>query len=217
MTKIRVLLVDDHAVLRAGVAMLINAQPDMEVVGDAADGAAAITEARRLRPDVVLLDLTMPGTSGFDALRELVTIGPEVRVLVLTMHDDPAYARHVLAAGATGYVTKKAADRELLLAIRAAHEGKAFVEKAQADALATHTARRTTPRDLLSPREEAVLSLLALGFTHGEVADRLSLSIKTVETYLARLSQKLGLKRRADLVRFAFTTGIVGDAMHRTP
>jgi DNA-binding NarL/FixJ family response regulator len=216
MAKARILLVDDHAVLRAGLAMLINAQPDMEVVGEAQEGADAIDKTRLLRPDVVLLDLTLPGMNGFDALRELVRLDPPARVLVLTMHDDPAYRRHVLAAGALGFVTKRAADRELLTAIRAVREGRSSADITPGEALARRSSRRG-PRELLSPREEAVLALIAQGFTHGEIAARLTLSIKTVETYLARLSQKLGLKRRADLVRYAWTTGLVGEGLHLPP
>ena len=205
--KTRVLLADDHAVLRAGLAALINAQPDMEVAGEAGDGAEALEQAARLRPDVVLLDLTMPNRSGFDALRDLVRQCPESRVLVLTMHDDPAYGRSVMAAGALGYVTKKAADREVLSAIRAVRDGRRFVDITQAEAMLPIAQR--PPRDILSRRECEVLGLLAHGLTYQEIAERLAVSIKTVETYLGRASQKLGLKRRAQLVRYAFETGLL--------
>lgn len=203
------MIADDHAILRAGLAMLVGAQPDLEVVAEAADGVEALEKIRKTKPDVVILDLTMPRMNGFDALREIVRDYPRVRVLVLTMHDDPAYGRSLLAAGALGYVTKKAADRELLTAIRAVREGRQFVDLSQAEAMFSRAARLPAPRELLSQREEQVLSLLARGFTHQEIADRLALSIKTVETYLSRLTTKLGLRRRAELVRYAMETGIL--------
>jgi two-component system, NarL family, response regulator NreC len=144
----------------------------------------------------------MPRMNGFEALREIVHEFPNTKVLVLTMHDDPAYGRALLAAGALGYVTKKAADRELLTAIRAVREGRQFVDVTQAEAMLP----RAAP---LSHREREVLELVARGHTHQEIADRLGLSIKTVETYLSRLTTKLGLHRRADLVRYALETGIL--------
>lgn len=208
--RTRVLLADDHAILRAGLAMLVRAQPDLEVVAEAADGVEALEKIRRTKPDVVILDLTMPRMNGFDALREIVREMPETKVLVLTMHDDPAYGRSLLAAGALGYVTKKAADRELLTAIRAVREGRYFVDLTQAhDMLPGLGTRLPASRELLSQRERQVLELLARGHTHQEVADRLALSIKTVETYLARLTAKLGLHRRAELVRYALETGML--------
>jgi DNA-binding NarL/FixJ family response regulator len=199
--RTRILLADDHTILRAGLAMLIESQPDLVVVGEAADGAEAVAKARAIKPDVVILDLTMPRMSGLDALREIRRDCPATQILVLTMHDDPAYGRSVLAAGAMGYVTKKAADRELLLGIRTVREGRPFVDVSQTEEmLAKHAP--------LSQREHQVLAELAQGFTHQEIADRLALSIKTVETYLARLSSKLGLHRRADLVRYAIEMGL---------
>jgi len=200
--KTRILLADDHPMLRAGLAMLIEAQSDLVVVGEAADGIEAIEKARLLKPDIVILDLTMPRLSGLEALRELRRDCPEAKILVLTMHDDPAYGRTVLGAGALGYVTKKAADRELLLAIRTVREGRPFVDLTQAEEMLP----RHTP---LSQREQQVLTELARGFTHQEIADRLAVSIKTVETYLARLSGKLGLHRRADLVAYALEIGLL--------
>ena len=159
-----------------------------------------------MKPDVVILDLTMPRMSGLDALRQILEERPDTRVLVLTMHDDPAYGRSLLAAGALGYVTKKAADRELLLGIRTVCKGRPFVDLSQAQEMLSKQAP-------LSQRERQVLSELAHGFTHQEIADRLALSIKTVETYLDRLSTKLGLRRRADLVRYAFENGLLrGEA-----
>ena len=206
--RTRILLADDHAILRAGLSMLIEAQPDMVVAAEAGDGEEAVAKARRTKPDVVILDLTMPGLSGFAALRQIRAECPDTHVLLLTMHDDPAYGRSLLAAGALGYVTKKVADRELLRAIRTVREGRAFVDLTQAEAMLP----KRTP---LSAREEQVLTELARGFTHQEIADRLALSIKTVETYLARLCLKLQLRRRADLVRYALETGLLTEVPAR--
>ena len=183
--------------------MLIDSQSDLTIVAEAADGIEAVEKARRIKPDVVILDLTMPRLSGFEALRQIRAECPDTRVLILTMHDDPAYGRSLLAAGALGYVTKKAADRELLLAIRTVREGRMFVDLSQAEEMLPQAAP-------LSQRERQVLEELARGFTHQEIADRLALSIKTVETYLARLSTKLGLHRRAELVRYALEIGLLG-------
>ena len=183
--------------------MLIDSQADLTIVAEAADGVEAVEKARRIKPDVVILDLTMPRLSGFEALRQIRAECPDTRVLILTMHDDPAYGRSLLAAGALGYVTKKAADRELLLAIRTVREGRMFVDLSQAEEMLPQAAP-------LSQRERQVLEELARGFTHQEIADRLALSIKTVETYLARLSTKLGLHRRAELVRYALEIGLLG-------
>jgi len=182
--------------------MLIESQPDLTIVAEAADGIEAVEKARRIKPDVVILDLTMPRLSGFEALRQIRAECPDTRVLILTMHDDPAYGRSLLAAGALGYVTKKAADRELLLAIRTVREGRMFVDLSQAEEMLPQAAP-------LSQRERQVLEELARGFTHQEIADRLALSIKTVETYLSRLSTKLGLHRRAELVRYALEIGLL--------
>jgi len=200
--RTRILLADDHAILRSGLVMLIESQPDLVVVGEAGDGIEAVEKTRTLKPDVVILDLTMPRLSGFEALREIRRDCPATHVLMLTMHDDPAYGRSILAAGALGYVTKNAADSELLLGIRTVREGRPFVDLSQAKEMLA----KQTP---LSHRERQVLTELAQGFTHQEIADRLALSIKTVETYLARLSSKLNLRRRADLVRYALELGLL--------
>jgi two-component system, NarL family, response regulator NreC len=205
--KTRILLADDHAILRAGLVMLIEAQSDLTVVAEAADGVEAVEKTRSLKPDIVILDLTMPHVSGLDALREIHRDCPETKVLVLTMHDDPAYGRSILAAGAMGYVTKKAADRELLLGIRTVREGRPFVDISQSEEMLSKQAP-------LSQRERQVLTEVAQGFTHQEIADRLALSIKTVETYLSRLSSKLGLHRRAELVRYALEIGLLTKEPH---
>jgi DNA-binding NarL/FixJ family response regulator len=215
MPTIRVFIADDHAVLRAGLKLLINAQPDMEVVGDAADGPETVRRAQATAPDVVLLDLSMPGARYTETIGQLA---PQARVLVLTMHDDPAYARTALQAGASGYIVKQAADVELLTAIRAVHRGRTFVDLTRPSEAARAAARRPTtpkaaeePSKPLSPREAEVLRLLAQGHTNQEAAHRLALSVKTIETHRRRLSEKLGRKSRAQLFRFAVESGLLSS------
>jgi two-component system, NarL family, response regulator NreC len=218
MSKIKILIVDDHTILRAGLRMLINTQPDMEVVSEAMDGHEALWKAREMNPDVALMDITMPKTGGLQALEQLRQVCPHTRILVLTMHDDPAYALSVLAAGGLGYVVKRAADSDLLTAIRAVHRGRTFVDPALAgslvqDLLAKQTsagpAGRGVRRSLLSPREREVLRLLAQGYTNQQAAKWIRVSVKTVETYRARIAQKLGLHSRAELTRYALESGIL--------
>jgi DNA-binding NarL/FixJ family response regulator len=205
-SKIRLLLADDHAILRAGLRMLLEAQPDMVVVAEAADGEEAVRRAHGTRPDVAVIDLTMPGLSGVETLQRLRQELPATRLLVLTMHDDPAYARVAQAAGATGHVVKDSDSGELLAAIRAVHRGHPFVRTGEERAPAPPAAAGTA----LSPRERQVLGLLARGHTNREIAARLSLSVKTIETHRARLGDKLGLHSRADLVRLAIDLGLMG-------
>lgn len=204
MRKIRVLLADDHAILRAGLRMLIDAQEDMEVVGEAENGDGAVRKARRLRPDVVILDLAMPGPPSAETTAAIVAERPRTRVLVLTMHDDPGYLRPALLAGASGFVVKRAADAELLLGIRAVHRGGTFIDPALAGSLT-----RGRKRPILGRREREVLRLLAEGHTNKEIASRLSVSVKTVETHRARLGEKLGLRGRSQLFRYAVEAGIL--------
>jgi DNA-binding NarL/FixJ family response regulator len=218
MATLNVLLADDHAVLRAGLRMLINAQPDMEVVGEAADSTEALAKVRALKPDVLTLDLTMPGGSSIKLIERLREECPRTRVLVLTMHDDPAYLRAVMAAGGSGYVVKTAADAELLNAIRAVCEGRIVVDlKLPKSATPPPVGRDAGPGPArpagfasLSAREREVLTLLVQGHTNPEMADRLFLSVKTIETYRARIADKLGLRTRADLVRYALEIGLLG-------
>ena len=218
MKKIRILIADDHAVLRAGLRMLIDSQEDLEVIGEAADGAEAVEQAGVLQPDLVLMDITMPGGGGIPAIPAVLKACPKTRVLVLTMHDDATYLRATMEAGATGYLVKSAADTELLTAIRTVAAGRTFVDlpgfaQAAPDALTTgQRAEPAGPRDQPSPlseREREVLALVAQGHTNHEVADRLRISIKTVETYRARLMEKLDLHSRADLVRYALEQGLL--------
>ncbi len=217
MSKIRVLIADDHAVLRAGLKLLVNAQADMEVVGEAADGPAAVRGARATAPHVVLLDLSMPGPRFTQTIEHFGRLEPRPRVLVLTMHEDPAYLRVALLAGASGYIVKKAADVELLTAIRAVHQGRSFVDLTRPGEPAPGQQIQPVSRDSLpaghprslSRREAEVLRLLAQGYTNQEAADQLAVSVKTIETHRKRLSDKLGLKSRAQLFRFAVEGGLL--------
>jgi len=208
--KIRLLVADDHAILRSGLRMLINGQPDMEVVGEAEDGEGALQKAAESQPDVAILDITMPKAGGLKAVAEIRDRSPATRVLVLTMHNEPAYLRTALAAGAHGYVLKKSVDADLLAAIRAVHLGKTYVDPELADHLvrdALRATRRIPSSDphqtTLSERELQVLRLVAEGFSSREIAAQIFVSTKTVETYRARISEKLGLKSRAELVQYA--------------
>ena len=214
--KIRVMIVDDHAILRAGLKMLVNAQSDMEVVSEAPDGEKAIQEVRDAKPDVTLLDLTMPRVGGMKALQEIARSCRETRVLVLTMHDDPAYLRSALAAGASGYLLKRAVDAELLAAIRAVHSGGTYVDPRLANVLVQDVlAKRGTragserPVNILSDREMQVLTLVARGHTSAQIAKEIFVGVKTVETYRSRFAEKLGLHSRRDVIRFAVQIGIL--------
>lgn len=213
--KIRIVLVDDHAVLRAGLTALLNAEADMEVVGEAGDGEASLRVVADQQPDVVLLDINMPKMSGLDALAPLHQVAPKSRILVLTMHDDQTYLRQVLAQGGAGYVLKQAADSELLTAIRTVYHGGAFLHPAHAQALLTTPTAASTPAgtqddlSLLSEREVEVLKYIALGHSNKEIAEMLYLSVKTVETYKTRIMEKLDVKSRAALVRFALKQGLL--------
>ncbi len=214
--KIRVMIADDHAILRAGLRMLVDAQVDMEVVSEAADGEKAVQTAREIKPDVAVLDLTMPRVGGMKALQELARDCRETRVLVLTMHDDPAYLRSALAAGASGYLLKRAVDSELIAAIRAVHRGGIFVDPRLANVLVQDVlAKRSTkddstrPASILSHRELQVLTLVARGYTSAEIAKQIFVGVKTIETYRSRLAEKLGLRTRSDVVRFAVQMGLL--------
>ncbi|MBZ0299522.1 MAG: response regulator transcription factor [Anaerolineae bacterium] len=209
--KTRILLADDHAVLRSGLRLLIDNQPDLSVVGEANDGAETLVKAREHRPDVILLDLNMPGLDGLGAVPLLRKDVPEARILILTMHDDASYVQEALRAGASGYVLKKAVDSELLMAIRAVARGETYVHSAITSKLlqnilpdaADRSGDRGNPWKGLSEREFGVLRLVALGNTNAEIAETLFISVKTVETYRARGMEKLNLQTRAQLVKLA--------------
>ena len=216
MPVIRVLLADDHAVLRAGLRLLINAQPDMETVGEAQDGAETLSQAIATRPDVILLDLSMPCLGGLAVLRDLRERVPQSRVLVLTMHADEAYLREALRLGAAGYVVKAAADQELLAAVRAVARGELYIHPSMTrslleDLLPAAASAAHDPWEELSEREQQVIRRVAMGFTNREIAGQLHLSVKTVETYRARAMEKLGLQSRAQLVEYAMRRGLLGE------
>jgi two-component system response regulator NreC len=189
--------------------MVLNAQPDLEVVGEAADGWQAAAKVRETQPDVLLLDYTMPGVNGVQLIERLREEYPQTRVLVLTAHDEPTYMRAVLAAGGSGYLVKTADDVELLSAIRAVSQGRLFVDLSLPEAV---EAAAPSPRPgagfaSLSEREREVFDLLVRGHTNQTIADKLFLSVKTIETYRSRIGNKLGMHSRADLVRFALESG----------
>jgi len=208
--RIRVAIADDHAILRSGLRMLIQSQPDLELVGEAEDGHAAIAIVTRERPDVLLLDLTMPKLGGMQALPRLLHAHRLLRVLVLTMHDDVAYARSVLAAGAAGFVLKRSVDAELLAAIRAIHRGGTFIDPSLTHALmAEKLGRKKETHSVLSERELQVLRQIAEGFSSKEIGERLNVSVKTVETYRARIAEKLNLRTRNEMVRYCLEMGLL--------
>jgi DNA-binding NarL/FixJ family response regulator len=210
---IRVLIVDDHAVVRAGLHLLLDAEDDIETVGEAGDARQAIFEARSTKPDIVLMDVVLGDESGIDLTPELLHEQPQARVLVLSMQDDPRYVREAFAAGARGYVLKEAADTELVTAIREIARGGSYVHPAlgarmaAADAAAADAAEH----DPLSDREREVLRLLALGHTNQEIAQMLFISVRTAETHRAHIMQKLRLETRAELVRYALAQGLLGE------
>lgn len=209
---IRIFLADDHGVLRGSLRALINTQSDMEIVGDAADGVSAEQGILKTKPDVAVMDISMPCRGGLEAIIAVRQKRPMTRVLVLTVHDEPGYLRAAVRAGALGYVVKSAAETELLAAIRAVARGRAFTD---IPIVASRVAGRsgeagcTRTMAVLSDREREVLELVAEGYANREIAAALRLSVKSVETYRARVMEKLGLSTRSDLVRFALDCGLL--------
>jgi len=209
-TKIRVLLADDHTILRKGVRMLLDSQRDMEVVGEARTGREAIEEVRRLKPDVVVMDVSMPDLNGIEATRQICDEDVAARVVALSMHRDSVYVREILRAGARGYLLKEAEDDDLLKAIRSVHRGEAFLSPAISDAVLVDYRRHVTnPVDLLTSREREILALIAEGKTNKEIAVLLNLSVYTVESHRGSVMEKLNLHNTGDIVRFAIRNGLV--------
>ncbi|MBP6787153.1 MAG: response regulator transcription factor [Candidatus Promineofilum sp.] len=214
--QIRLLLADDHAVVRSGLRMLLQAQPDMIIVGEAETGQEAIRRVAELSPDVVLMDIEMPGMNGIEATRRIKADAPAAAVLALTMYEDDQYFFEMLRAGASGYVPKRAAPDELVSAIRAVSRGEVFLYPSLAGRLVQDYLRRgpagegETPSDELTPREQEVLTLIAQGFSNNEIADRLVISAKTVDRHRENIMRKLNLHNRVDLVKYALRKGLIG-------
>ena len=210
---IQVVLVDDHAVVRSGLRLLLDGQEDIKVVGEAGNARDAVFRARALKPDVILLDVVMPGESGIEVLPMLLKESPDTRVLVLSMQDDPSYVREAFAAGASGYVLKEAADEEVVSAVREIAGGGSYVHPALGARMVAAEAqeRAAAEADPLSEREREVLRLLALGHTNQEIADQLYISVRTAESHRAHIMQKLRLATRAELVRYALSHGLLAD------
>lgn len=208
---IRVLVVDDHAVVRSGLRRVLDAEPDIETVGEAESAERAVFEAIELRPDVVLMDVVMPGKSGIEIIPALAQSVPDAKVLVLSMQDNPRYVREAFEAGANGYVLKEAADTEVVGAVRAVAGGDRYVHPTLGARLvqADVELRRRADEDPLSEREHEVLRLLALGHTNQEIASLLYISVRTAETHRAHIMRKLGLSTRAELVRYALAEGML--------
>lgn len=211
---IRIALCDDHAVVRSGLRRLLEAEPDLEVVGEAGSAGEAVEVATAARPDVFVMDLGLPDRSGIAATADVCAVCPSTRVLVLTAHDDVAYLRRAFEAGATGYLVKDAADVELVQAVRQVAAGKQYVHPTLGAALLAPeaaTARPAGPGGELSEREVEVLALIANGLTNAEIAERLYVSVRTVETHRAHIHQKLDLRTRAELVRVAREAGLLEE------
>jgi DNA-binding NarL/FixJ family response regulator len=208
---IRVFIADDHGVVRGGIRRILEDQKDIQVVGEAGDGLEAIQKVLEADPDVILLDISMPGMDGLDVTKQLKAIDPKVRILILTMHAEEQYAPRLMRAGAVGYVTKHGAPEELVKAIRLIHSGRRFISPALAENMAwRHLGDQAdlTPVECLSDRELQVLCLLARGNTNQEIAKSLHLSVKTIDTYRARVLAKLNLRNNAELTLFAVQNGL---------
>ncbi|WP_371366459.1 Oxygen regulatory protein NreC [Sporomusa rhizae] len=214
--KLKVLLADDHKLLRSGLKLLLQRNPNMQVVGEAADGEQAIQLFEQLQPDMLLLDLSMPQMDGIECLKEIKSRDPEAKVIVLTMHEDESYIKRAMEAGASAYVPKSAADTDLFKAIEAVQAGGIYLSQ-QASSLLLHVllnreqeaVDKKAPYVLLSPREREVLRLVAHGYSLAEVAERLSLSIRTVDTYKVRLMEKLKATKKSELVSYALKYGLL--------
>lgn len=211
--SMRILIADDHGVLRAGLRALLNAEPDLEVLGEAADGEEALRLAREVQPDIVLMDINMPGAGGIETTRQLLELRPEVRVLILTVHEDTCLLQGALQAGAAGYILKRAVESELVNAIHAVARGDLYIHPGMTRGLlksmGTFPAARPATAAILTPRETEVLTLIAKGHTNRQVAEILSLSVRTVESHRASLMDKLELRSRVELVRYAADCGLL--------
>ncbi len=214
---IHILLADDHTILRAGLRMMLNAQPDFEVVGEAQDGRQAIQEAQKLQPDVILMDITMPDMNGIEATRQIKKLLPETKVLILTMHEHDEYVFQALRAGASGYMLKEAADTDLISALRVIQNGQFYLSPtAQSVMVGDYLQRVRTGEEKdsyssLTEREREILKLVAEGYTNNQIAERLIISPKTVDTHRTHVMDKLNLHSRAELVKYAMRRGLLED------
>ena len=207
--SVRILLVDDHTIVRQGLKLILASQSDLEVVGEASTGAEAVSKAAELKPDIVLMDVAMPEMNGIEATKRIVAAQPRLRILVLSMHKEAVYVREILKAGARGYILKDAIDSELLTAIRSLARGDGYVSPAVSGALLNDFRKDVKdPVDLLSPREREVLRLLGEGKTNKEVATVLNLSVYTVDSHRGKIMEKLNLHSTGELVRFAVKNGL---------
>jgi DNA-binding NarL/FixJ family response regulator len=214
MKKLRLLLVDDHAVVREGLRALLSDDARFEIVGEASDGVAALSAAERLHPDVVVLDVSIPGLNGAQVARRLKSSHPDMRTLALTVHEEGGYLRSLMDAGASGYVLKRSAPAELLRAIEVIGEGGTYLDSSIAGQLVGRLGQKRAvdePSAALSEREREVVQLVAHGYSNKEIAEKLDVSVKTIETYRYRATDKLGLHGRADLVRYAIDQGWLSD------
>ncbi len=215
MGKIRVMICDDHTILREGIRLLLNSQPDIEVVAEAVDGREAVDKARAVKPDVILMDIAMPFLNGLEATKQIRRDNPNARVLVLTMYESDEYVAQMLEAGAAGYVLKKVAGSELVYALRAVYQGEAFLYPSITKRLVEDYLRRVESGqerdtfDGLTDREREVLQLIAEGHTNKEIADLLNLSVRTVQNHRAHIMEKLGMHDRGELIKYAIQKGII--------
>ncbi len=213
----RILLADDHTILRAGLKMMLNAQPDMEVVGEAQDGRQAIQEAQRLQPDIVLMDITMPDMNGIEATKQIKRNLPTARILILTMHEHDEYVFQALRAGASGYMLKEAADTDLISALHIIQSGQFYLSPAAQSVMVgdylqrVRTGEEKDSYSSLTEREREILKLVAEGYTNNQIAERLIISPKTVDTHRTHIMDKLNLHSRAELVKYAMRRGLLED------
>jgi two-component system, NarL family, response regulator NreC len=213
-SKIRLLLVDDHEIVRAGLRMLFSAEPEVEIIGEASSGEEAVTAVQSLQPEVVLMDVAMPGIGGIEATRRIKAAHPQVAVLALTMHEDEEYFFEMLAAGASGYVPKRAAPDDLMSAIHIVRQGDVYIYPSLARLLVKdflHRSDATAPeaREELTPREQEVLTWIAEGYSNREIADALVISVKTVDRHRENIMRKLQLHNRVELVKYAIEKGLI--------
>jgi DNA-binding NarL/FixJ family response regulator len=206
---LRILVADDHGIVRSGVKLLLDRQPDMEVIAEAEDGVDAVEQVIKHKPDVAILDVSMPRMTGLQATHEIKQQAPDVQVLILSMHDDERYLFEALRAGAAGYVLKRAADQDLVNAVRATGRGEPFLTSTAQQALIRDFLERGDQREELTPREQEIVKLIAEAHTNKSIAEILHLSEKTVESHRSRVLQKLGMRDRVELVRYAIRRGLV--------